>query len=59
MEETTSLKHGYFRTMDEQTELRNLKGQVIVEQGTELTQLYEIEALQEKKQSSSLSGTVI
>ena len=35
--------------MDEQTELRNLKGQVIVEQGTELTQLYEMEALQEKK----------
>ena len=34
--------------MDEQTELRNLKGQVIVEQGTELTQLYEMEALQEK-----------
>lgn len=38
--------------MDEQTELRNLKGQVIVEQGTELTQLYEMEALQEKKQSN-------
>lgn len=38
--------------MDEQTELRNLKGQVIVEQGTELTQLYEMEALQGKKQSN-------
>ena len=35
--------------MDEQTELRNLKGQVSVEQGTELPQLYEMEALQEKK----------
>lgn len=45
--------------MDEQTELRNLKGQVTVEQGTELTQLHQIEALQEKNRVTSLWGTVI
>lgn len=33
--ESTSLKHCSVTLMDEQTELRKLKGQVIVEQGTE------------------------
>lgn len=56
--ESTSLKYCSVRLTDEQTELRNLKGQVTVEQGTELTQVHQIEALQEKNRVTSLWGTV-